>query len=449
MKKKLIAAALSVGMLASSAVPFAYAEEAAPSYSEKVEQIFTEVTEDDSIKILLNGGLMAFDDVAPELINDRTMLPFRKVLEDMGASVEFDDATRVAKAQKGDTVISFSVDSNLVNIDKSGAKSTMEMDVAPIIKNDRTLVPVRFMSEALGMNVGWDQEYHTVVIVDMDQYINGLETGCPNFMRLINMSTELQDKLPEKYKAATNIDMTITIPKELSGSEVSMNLKMTENDKVNGDNMDSDVVMDLSIMAAENSEVAEALKSIPFDLNSLKGVTFTLRTVDGKYYLKTNMLKVLADANKDSSIWELASTMIDENTWVEFTVEDLLKALSPDMDSSTIDSMMAMVNQKDASKSFTEIMKETYAGIENIDLTTGLTLHTTFAMYKDMDDSIKLDIKDNGSYTCSMDMGIEGITIKMNVSCDIDENGDDIGEIKAPLAALNFAQLIQAVELLK
>ena len=44
--------------------------------------------EDNSIKVLLNGEYVNFD-VEPQLVNGRTMVPFRAIFEAMGATVEW------------------------------------------------------------------------------------------------------------------------------------------------------------------------------------------------------------------------------------------------------------------------------------------------------------------------------------------------------------------------
>ena len=51
----------------------------------------------------------------------------------------------------------------------------VETDVAPIIENDRTLVPVRVISESLGAIVEWDAEEQLVSIMDVDIDLNSLD----------------------------------------------------------------------------------------------------------------------------------------------------------------------------------------------------------------------------------------------------------------------------------
>nr|AIA86098.1 Cu_amine_oxidN1 [uncultured Thermosediminibacter sp.] len=57
-------------------------------------------------------------------------------------------------------VITVTVDSKTAAADGK----SVTLDTAPVIENGRTLVPVRFLAESLGAQVGWDNASQTVVI---------------------------------------------------------------------------------------------------------------------------------------------------------------------------------------------------------------------------------------------------------------------------------------------
>ncbi len=114
-----------------------------------------------AITVKLNGSALSFD-VAPQIINDRTMVPMRKIFESMGATVNWDEATRTVTSTKGDTTISMTIDNATMTV--NGAAVTL--DAAPQIVNDRTLVPVRAIAESFGSTVDWDGNTKTVDITD-------------------------------------------------------------------------------------------------------------------------------------------------------------------------------------------------------------------------------------------------------------------------------------------
>ena len=121
-----------------------------------------EAPADDTIKVLLNGEAIDFADVAPMIINDRTMVPLRAIFEALGATVEWDDATKTVTAKKGDITIKMTIgaDSFTRNDEK------VSLDSPATIVDSRTLVPVRAIAESFGSKVGWIAESKTVTIED-------------------------------------------------------------------------------------------------------------------------------------------------------------------------------------------------------------------------------------------------------------------------------------------
>ncbi len=113
------------------------------------------------IKVLLNGAEVGFD-VHPQTISDRTMVPMRAIFEALGATVEWDGETQTVTSVKGETNISLTIGVPGIIID--GTEKAL--DVAPIVIDGRTLVPVRAVSEAFNLNVDWDETTKTVLITN-------------------------------------------------------------------------------------------------------------------------------------------------------------------------------------------------------------------------------------------------------------------------------------------
>jgi hypothetical protein len=92
-------------------------------------------------------------DVAPELVNNRTMVPARFIVEGIGGNVEWDGATKTATFRLGGKTVS-------VTIGVMGEG----MDAAPYISNSRTLVPLRYVSEMLGCFVSYNPATNAIDI---------------------------------------------------------------------------------------------------------------------------------------------------------------------------------------------------------------------------------------------------------------------------------------------
>jgi hypothetical protein len=112
-----------------------------------------------AVSVEIDGQLQVFDQ-PPVIINDRTLVPLRGILESLHADVQWDQANMTVTATQGNTSISLQIGSKQAI--KNG--KLLELDVAARLVNNRTMVPARFVSEALGAAVKWDGEKQTVRI---------------------------------------------------------------------------------------------------------------------------------------------------------------------------------------------------------------------------------------------------------------------------------------------
>lgn len=113
----------------------------------------------DDIKLFVDGKAVVCD-VPPVIRNDRTMVPARALLEALGAKVGWNAIKRQVIASYGSKRIILVIDSNVAYVDSV----VKILDSVPIILNDRTLVPARFVSESLNFDVKWDDKTRTVHI---------------------------------------------------------------------------------------------------------------------------------------------------------------------------------------------------------------------------------------------------------------------------------------------
>ena len=117
---------------------------------------------EDNVSVRLNGELLNFD-VQPQIINGRTMVPLRKIFESLGAIVTWEGAEQRIQAVTSDCHIIATVGNNVLTVSKEDVEK-IELDVAPQVIDGRTLVPARFIAEALGAKVEWDESTQTVNI---------------------------------------------------------------------------------------------------------------------------------------------------------------------------------------------------------------------------------------------------------------------------------------------
>lgn len=108
------------------------------------------------------NGLTKVMDVAPYIKNDRTYVPYRYLALALGVAeddIVWDAAAQKVTVTKGENTVEAVIGSTTLTVNGSA----VTMDVAPEISNSRTMLPARFLAEALGATVGWDPATRTVV----------------------------------------------------------------------------------------------------------------------------------------------------------------------------------------------------------------------------------------------------------------------------------------------
>ncbi len=140
--KKILSLLLAVMMFASLPASYVIADEAK------------------DITVTLDGEVIEFPDAKPYIWKDRTLVPIRFVSEAMKADVSWNGDEQEVTIVKGkDTIISHILSSKAT---LNGVMYTF--DVPAMIKEDRTFVPLRFISELLNCDVDWNGETYTVTI---------------------------------------------------------------------------------------------------------------------------------------------------------------------------------------------------------------------------------------------------------------------------------------------
>lgn len=116
--------------------------------------------------IVINGEYIDFD-VPPKNVNNRLLVPMSALYEYLGAEIEWDDATRTVTARKAEMIVLLTIGSPYASINGE----IVELDAAPEISNGRTLIPIRFASESLNVEVGWDGTTNTVYLTGIIEEI--------------------------------------------------------------------------------------------------------------------------------------------------------------------------------------------------------------------------------------------------------------------------------------
>ncbi|PHV72288.1 hypothetical protein CS063_02090 [Sporanaerobium hydrogeniformans] len=154
MKKKWHLVALSVSLLISSALT---------TYAKPLQLVYdgkTHTYQLDPIKLYVNKNEVKTTLMPPVQIEERVLVPVREVFEPMGAQVEWDGKAQKVWIMYEEDVLALEVNQKVATVNDQ----PLEMDVPAKIINDKLMVPVRFISEAMGFEVSWVQASRSVYI---------------------------------------------------------------------------------------------------------------------------------------------------------------------------------------------------------------------------------------------------------------------------------------------
>ncbi len=129
------------------------------------------------IRVVIDGQQLQFTDQQPMESDGRILVPLRGIFEKLGASVEWDRPTQTIRATKNGLLVRLSIG----QLDAMVNGANVHMDVAATLYGGTTMVPLRFVTEALGGYVSWDAGQHEVMITSSTDY--NLQAAAPTQVR--------------------------------------------------------------------------------------------------------------------------------------------------------------------------------------------------------------------------------------------------------------------------
>jgi hypothetical protein len=186
------------------------------------------------VTVQVDGKNVKFPDAMPYFENNRVMIPIRFVSEALGAKVDYKKITSGAKVTRtviialGDKNISMDINSTKVLVDEK----IVTLDAPARLQQNRTYVPLRFVSEALGASVKWNQSKHLVSISTGTNVTNPNPVPADKYGDFEWKAgyTDLAKKLFADNMKVTNGKLTFTLPTGAKGRYEAANGKITSFD---------------------------------------------------------------------------------------------------------------------------------------------------------------------------------------------------------------------------
>ena len=116
------------------------------------------------INVRINNQKVQFLGTQPKMVGDRILVPLRGVFEQMGATIDWDPNQRTVSGKRGSHRIAMRAEGHSAMVDNR----SVQLDGRAQILAGSLMVPLRFVSEALGSKVDWNATTQTVNIWSVD-----------------------------------------------------------------------------------------------------------------------------------------------------------------------------------------------------------------------------------------------------------------------------------------
>lgn len=390
------------------------------------------------------------------------MIPVRAVVEALKATVETPDAKTV-KITLGDTVVTLTIGDVKVNVEKAGKTQTITLDAAPYIKNDRTHVPLRFISETFGYDVLWDQDYQTVVILDS----KAMKAKMNERLSTLNLFLKSQSKyLVGNWKSEGTMDMTLEIVDTINGNKTyNIPGKMTSH--MGGGAATIDANMDFSSLLpmfqklASDADLTDA-ESLAMLKNIAKNQTISMKMLpDGDMYLKSGLYDLMfqeilgADFDRSKETWYQFPNMGADMLKVEnYNIGSLLYS-SVTSQADMLGALTAYDQMMEAERQMVALMGNDTFKKQGDTYVWSIDKAKILSMFKEdpeiaaevskmlQEVNLKLTFTEAGTYSMSGTLKVDvaglGSLLTMSLDANGNTNGDDTASMQVQIRNLfNF-----------
>ncbi len=375
------------------------------------------------IQVQYNGTNIAFTDVAPRIADGRTMVPFRQVLEAMGAEVSYDAATKIITAKSADRTVSFKAGSTAIDITQNGQTTRITSDVAPFIDqaSGRTLVPVRFMAEALGNTVGWDASRKTAIIMDLQAIFADADKDFSVLGLLLTSSLDVNKAYETTGSFAASFTAADPTAATAPALEMSMTGSMTGVQKKADADMTVNYNLDMSKMLAAMS--AEERAEMAPMLDALKNVS-----------LKIKLNGTSGDMHMSSGLFTTLDPAYTADTWLKMNLYDTYDALGVDL--------KGLMTQDYGKVSISDVLLSSLAMMDDLDVSSYQEIKAGYALLKNLVGDQAFRTRTSGAtttYTLSLDQtSVLAAIAKTALETGVPSGAADANDVAAFLKDTNL-----------
>lgn len=246
---------------------------------------------EDSIQIYFLGVPIT-SDVEPYIENSRTMVPVRMVTEKMGYDVLWNPVNRKVTIYSPKRRVVLTIDNEIAIV----GDDTVRMDTPAVIRQDRTYVPIRFVSEHFGYNVDWDNDTRSVLITQPTPTPTPTPTPKPSpTQKPTPQPTKHPTQTPDSSNETTEDVVIDKIFIERTANKLYLKIQ-TEKGRIGSVN-----TMELDNPSRYVVDIPNAvLQTTTNELNV--GSEYISKVRFSQFTVSPNSVRIVVDLNKDTDI---------------------------------------------------------------------------------------------------------------------------------------------------
>ena len=205
MRKIISAAMVMTSMLLFSAI----SATAEPQYMMLEYDGLTHEYNGEVYSLVVNNQLLD-PPLSPIIFNDRALVPVREIFEEVGATVNYINETQTVEVIGDDTYVSLRINDNVAYI--NGSRTNIPDDVVPKLISKvggetKTMVPVRFISENIGLDVDFDGD-DGAILIESDDYTPAIKNPVYDESMLNDEPIANIVQKPQTYISDISYDIT-------------------------------------------------------------------------------------------------------------------------------------------------------------------------------------------------------------------------------------------------
>ncbi len=158
----------------------------------------------EEVFVAINGEKLTGLTMPPIILDDYTLVPAREVFESIGAKVEWKKDIEQVFVTYGSTLVIIPINSDKAYVNGQASK----MDTEAKIINNKTMIPLRFVSAALDFKIEWDSKTRIANIITKDIVTTTTEQSTETTTKAITtrkeVTTEATTKKPQPVTSANN-----------------------------------------------------------------------------------------------------------------------------------------------------------------------------------------------------------------------------------------------------